>query len=116
MASTMPDLPSAKHHCPFAGTKFYCLATGHKGVNSLSGVVMQPHSNRELNWRPVDRKSDAQPVATSCRHHAHRKQKYYYHLMHGVVSLGRGFAVYKCFTEIPYRLNTLFYSMSHIMY
>jgi len=109
MASTMPYLPSAKHHCPLAGTKFYCLATGHKGVNSLLCSRIPT-----VSWTGDLLIVSLMP--NQWRHHAHRKQKYYYHFMHGVVSLGRGFAVYKCFTEIPYRLNTLFYSMSHIMY
>ena len=62
--------PAAGHHRHLAGTKLYCLVTEaqwHMGVNNLPRVAAQQCTGRELNLRPIDRKSNA--LATTLPSH-----------------------------------------------
>jgi len=66
MASVMSDLCGhTERRRPMTGTKLYCMVIGGgaQGCNNLFRVVTQPHPDTESNPRPIDRKSDAQPVA-----------------------------------------------------
>ena len=58
--------PAAECHGQLTATKLHIQ--GHKVVKNLSRVVMQPNLDRELNRKPLDSKSDAQPVEPLLHH------------------------------------------------
>jgi len=58
--------PAAEYHRPLAGTELYCLVIEAHAGRCEQLVVTQLCPELDLNPRPVDRKSDALPIAL-CR-------------------------------------------------
>jgi len=68
LLSTRPAVtfPAAEHHRHLAGTKLFCMVTeAHRSVQLAKGCYAAL-PEYDLNPRPVDRKSNALPIAPPC--------------------------------------------------